>query len=260
MSNTRGFCSMEWLKYQVGTRPLLKPLQWLREAYELNKGSKKQSFAQHGEDVFLIDLFKAHNYRGNYVDIGANHPFIINNTYRLYKEYGWRGINIEPNKYLWKRLQYFRPGDVNLNIGIGSQTGKLLYYHLWPSVLSTFSPESCMESLDEGKKLVDVYPVEIRDAMFLLQYLTAKDGTIALDLLSVDTEGYELEILKGIDFDKLRPKVILIENAGHGLTDSATLRRHLESARYVLLKRIGCNDCYVDSGQSDLLAAGGLID
>ena len=42
-------------------------------------------FSQEGEDVFLIDYFKDKN-SGFYIDVGAFHPFRINNTYALYKK------------------------------------------------------------------------------------------------------------------------------------------------------------------------------
>ena len=50
--------------------------------YKLIKNSK--SFSQEGEDKFLLEYFKD-RFNGFYIDVGAFHPYRINNTYLLYK-------------------------------------------------------------------------------------------------------------------------------------------------------------------------------
>src|ERR1035437_2327334 len=58
------------------------------------------SYSQCGEDILVGYLFSLRGIKSpSYIDIGANHPWFINNTAFFYKK-GCRGINIEPNQDL----------------------------------------------------------------------------------------------------------------------------------------------------------------
>jgi hypothetical protein len=55
---------------------------------------------------------------GFYIDVGAHHPFRYSNTHMLYRR-GWRGINIDPIPGAKIAFDRFRPGDINLEMGVG---------------------------------------------------------------------------------------------------------------------------------------------
>ncbi|HSW76557.1 MAG TPA: FkbM family methyltransferase [Candidatus Saccharimonadales bacterium] len=53
-----------------------------------------KSYSQAGQDVFVLSCLKKK--RGGYfLEIGSNHPMVINNSYQLEKDYDWKGIMIE---------------------------------------------------------------------------------------------------------------------------------------------------------------------
>lgn len=79
----------------------------------------KFSFSQAGEDLiikFIIDSLKIKEF--TYLDIGANHPYNMNNTYLLYS-LGFSGVCIEPNPLYFKQIKSQRKRDICLNVGVG---------------------------------------------------------------------------------------------------------------------------------------------
>ena len=62
-----------------------------------------------------------------------------------------------------------------------------------------------------------------------------------IDVLSVDVEGWELEVLAGLDLEKYKPSVMVIEN----LFNDDKYRLHLRSKGYLLWDFLPPNDVYV---------------
>ena len=77
------------------------------------------SFAQSSEDIiagFLLGYLGIQDV--SYLDIGAYDPILINNTYYFYKK-RHRGILVDPNVTMCKKLESIRPEDTTLTAGIG---------------------------------------------------------------------------------------------------------------------------------------------
>ncbi len=166
-------------------------------------------YAQGGEDAIVSKTFAylLPVQKGFYVDIGAYHPFQHSNTYLLYKS-GWRGINIDPRPGSKDLFDKYRKGDINIEAGIASQNGKMTYYILKDAAtMNTFSRKNLekLNLLDRVKATVDI-PVYTYETM-LKQY----NGTQSVDYLNIDAEGFEMDILTGINFERSAPKVISIE-------------------------------------------------
>src|SRR5262245_11749665 len=79
------------------------------------------SYAQNQEDILLDRLFKDQP-RGTFVDVGANHPVLDNNTYFFYVR-GWRGYNLEPIRRLHALFLEQRPEDTNLAVAASDAEG-----------------------------------------------------------------------------------------------------------------------------------------
>lgn len=171
---------------------------------------RKTSFSQCGEDLIVKYIF---NLRGinkpSYIDIGANSPFFLNNTAIFYKE-GCRGINIDANPALIELFNKERPGDININIGIGNQNSKLEFYIMKDDTLSTFSKIEFERMQSVGLELREKVEVSVRT---IQDVLAEYNNNIFPDFLSLDVEGLDLDILHSIDFDKHHPKVICVEAA-----------------------------------------------
>ena len=92
---------------------------FFKRAYQKFTGySFNISYSQTGEDI-IIDLLRDAKklQKFTYLDIGANHPVKYNNTYKFYEQ-GYKGVCIEPDPVLHKKLAAVRKRDTCLNIGI----------------------------------------------------------------------------------------------------------------------------------------------
>jgi FkbM family methyltransferase len=169
----------------------------------------KKSYSQCGEDLIVKFLFEAIGVsKPGYLDIGAHHPYEINNT-ALFYESGSTGINVEPNPDLIGNFIINRPKDINLNMGISANTGEMDYYMMNFPVLNTFSKESAENAMLDGKysinKIVKVKTDTVDNV--ILNYANNKYP----DFLSVDAEGIDEQIIRSIDFKNNYPLVICVE-------------------------------------------------
>jgi len=169
------------------------------------------SYSQNGEDL-VIDKLLGVKEKGFYVDIGAYDPTRFSNTKRFYLR-GWSGINVEPNKNRFENFAKHRTRDINLNVGIGMVSGYIKFYEMFPNTLSTFSAESVKNYQKQGFRLISETKVKVLSLRHILKKY-AEDKEI--DFLSVDTEGFDLEVLKSNDWKSYRPKVICIESSVPG--------------------------------------------
>ena len=171
-----------------------------------------ESFSQSGED--LIIAFMAYSLgipNVRYLDVGANDPVQLSNTYYFYKK-GARGVLVEPNVALCKKLREQRPGDTVLEAGIGMSAAKEAdYYVMTFDGLNTFSREEAehQEKTSGGRvKIREVIKVPLLDINRVMeQHFHGGAPTF----LSIDTEGLDLAILRSIDFKKFRPPIICAE-------------------------------------------------
>jgi FkbM family methyltransferase len=178
------------------------------------------SYAQQGEDLALWQI--AHNVlrfeHPTYMDIGAHHPVLNNNTYYFY-ERGSRGVLVEPNPALHGLLAKVRPRDVLLRAGIGvTAQAKADFYVIGGSEdgqLNTFSREQA-ERLAAGSK--GRYRIEsvIKVPLLDINEVMREHWNGAPNLLSLDTEGFDLPILRSIDFGRFRPDVVCVETVEIG--------------------------------------------
>lgn len=168
-------------------------------------------YSQEGEDVVLQRMFE-HHAAGFYVDVGAHHPQRFSNTYLFYKQ-GWRGINIEPNPSAVALFQSVRPRDINLALGISGQEGVLTYFMFNEPALNTFSEHQAALMAGVGEyRMVDKMHVPVKRLDAVLQaHLPA--GQI-IDVLSVDVEGFDLEVLMSNDWQRYRPRCVVAEAYG----------------------------------------------
>jgi FkbM family methyltransferase len=192
------------------------------------------SYSQFQEDLILDKLLR-YKKRGFYIDIGAYDPFRFSNTQKFYKK-GWSGINIEPNKALWKNFLTYRPRDTNLNVGIASKKGVYVFYLFSPSTISTFSKKQAGIFKKQGFNLVGTTRVKITTlADIITKYAKEKE----VDFISIDVEGIENEVLRGNNWRIFRPRFICIES----VLDH-TIHKYIESKGYRCIYQTDANSFY----------------
>ena len=165
------------------------------------KKSYKKSFSGGAQDL-IIDYFFKNKSKGIYLDVGCFHPFIGNNTYKLFQK-GWKGINIDLDFHTIDLFNYFRKNDSNINIGVSDKTGNQdLYFFHNRAAINTLSQL-------RGKNFKEIKKIKTDTLNNIIQATKFKDCKI--DFLSVDVEGYEMQVLKDFNFKKYCPDLIVVE-------------------------------------------------
>ncbi|MCC6453635.1 MAG: FkbM family methyltransferase [Caldilineaceae bacterium] len=171
------------------------------------------SYGSQGEDHLLRSLFSI-KVPGFYVDVGAFHPVHLSSTYIFYKR-GWRGINIDARPGSMAEFERVRPKDTNLELAIANRRGTSTYYmYEGDEALNTLDehwvknlPPSLAKFQLSGKIEVQTY----RLADILDRYLPA--GQV-ISFMNVDVEGLDLDVLQSNNWDRYRPRVVLVEQLG----------------------------------------------
>ena len=207
---------------------LLEREEWTRQQFEkfrsqINemKTSKivkeksfyeKMTYSQSGEDAIILYIL---NFMGilwediSYLDLGANHPIKMNNTYSLYQR-GARGVLVEANPELIPELQNIRKDDIILNNVISNEAGKMKFYVMSGDGLSTISYEEACLACERNKEISikKIYDIEAITLEQILKTYFVKAPTV----LSIDLEGIEKQILETFDFRHYRPLIIILED------------------------------------------------
>jgi FkbM family methyltransferase len=197
---------------------LIKPLIPSRLRADLNKRLLKNvlgfdaaspSFSTCGEDLILSFLFQ-YKTSGFFVDVGAWHPIKSSNTYLFYLK-GWRGLNIDARPGSMSAFKEVRGRDINLEVAISDKVEALTYYSLGEdeNSMNSFSKDF-MRYLDIEEKVSERIQIQAYPLSEILDQHLPPNQTI--DFFTVDVEGMELKVLTSNNWDKYRPKVIMIES------------------------------------------------
>ena len=141
----------------------------------------------------------------------AHHPVRFSNTYRFY-QLGWRGINIDAMPGSMAAFRRYRPRDINLETGVSDRSGKTTFYVFDEPALNCFSESLATFYQQQNVRLVGVRELETVPLRQLLGQHLAENQTI--DFMNVDVEGLDLEVLRSNDWQRFRPRVVLVELLG----------------------------------------------
>ncbi len=180
----------------------------------------KLSYAQQGEDIALWQIARLvlGIEQPTYMDIGAHHPVFNNNTY-YFHERGCRGVLVEPNPALHGLLAAARPRDTLLRAGIGVDAqAEADFYIIGGSEdgqLNTFSREqaTALVTRSNGHYRIDKV---IKVPLLNINEVMRAQWNAAPNVLSLDTEGFDLPILRSLDFGRFRPDVVCVETVEIG--------------------------------------------
>jgi FkbM family methyltransferase len=208
------------------------------------------SYAQNFEDVMLWRAL-SHVNNGFYIDVGANDPTTDSVT-RVFYENGWHGINIEPIESHFRDLQKHRPRDINIKSAAGCREGEIDLWECDVRGWATADKHVVKQHLEQGHQgvfhKVSVVPLSKVCGEFV-------SGPI--HFLKIDVEGLEVDVLQGMDFERFRPWIALIEATRPNSQDDVYHEWEdlLTSARYTFAYADGLNRYYVANEHSNLLAA-----
>lgn len=156
-----------------------------------------------------------------FVQIGANngerydpiHHLIVNEKEKV------KGIAIEPVQEYFNELQITYkdfPQIKLLNKAIHNSESEQTIYKIAPGYASAGEHLKGMSSFDrqnfikEGISVNDLVAEKVSCLSFM--DLIENEKISKLHLLQIDAEGYDIEILKSIDFNKIKPRIINFEH------------------------------------------------
>lgn len=166
-------------------------------------------FSENGNDFWALE--NSYYRSGYFVDIGASDGVTASNTYLLEKFYKWNGICIDPNPVTLKSLCGARDTLIS-DLCVYNESGKILPFKFLADQSQFYgwnlrSGIDGIVSNDMGVKMSDhkVFTITLTDLLNLYS------APIAIDYISIDTEGSEVHVLEGLDFSQYKVKMFSIE-------------------------------------------------
>lgn len=192
-----------------------------------------QYYSQFYQDYFLDHYIFRCKRGGVFLDIGGNHPTNINNTYFFEKERDWTGIAFEPMPKMHSKWKEERTIEC-LRIALGEESGYRSFLEYEDQYMSGFE-----DSVDYTGNIESKYEVKVER----LETVLAERNISKIDFVSLDVEGSELEVLKGIDFNKVTIDFFDIEN-NRSEVQQRTIRKFMMDHGYFLRAHLWIDDIW----------------
>jgi FkbM family methyltransferase len=165
------------------------------------------SYAQRFEDLYLMRCFGDRT-DGFYIDIGSGHPVYDNMSFAFYLR-GWHGVTVEPNPWLSRLTRAVRTRDRHIEALVGAATGEATF-HLVNEFhgLSTMIASHARAAQTQFGKTSDAITVPV---ITLKELCDQQHAPRSFEFLKVDVEGAEPDVLLNGDWQRNRPKVVVVE-------------------------------------------------
>ena len=204
--------------------------------FKIFRNKKKGNyFGEFGEDILINRFFRKKN-NGFYVDIGCYHPIKGSLTYRLHKK-GWKGLNVDLSKISIDLFKLARPKDYNIHAAITDFDGETQFFEN-----DMINQQNTLENNGTNLK-------KIKINAFKLQTLLEKLNIDNIDFLNIDAEGSDYKVISSLDLNKIRPKIICIEENKYNIKDiiNGAIQNLMNSNDYFLFSRVGVSSVYIDN-------------
>lgn len=172
------------------------------------------------------------------MEVGANDPIAGSQTWLL-EQNGWSGVLVEPQAALAEKLRQARPSAKVFQVACTApgNKGEADLQLAEQSGIATLEPQRD----SHGASYIGVERVRLVTLDSVLQ----DAGIQRIDFLSLDVEGHEIQVMQGLDFEKYKPALILIEDGVRNLDK----HKFLTAKGYKLVKRTTLNNWYIPRGQ-----------
>jgi FkbM family methyltransferase len=201
--------------------------------------------SQHGQDRFVDEHFR-HKRNGTFVEVGAHNGLFLSNSYYLEKERGWTGLCVEANPSVFTELLHNRPSAINECCAAYDRDNVTLPFVMLSGHTEMLSGVKSSYYDDHQARIVKEVAehggesTEIQVPCCKLDTLLLKHGITHVDYLSIDTEGSEIQVLRGLDLERVAIELISVEvnynDQGNEIRAFMALTQ-----RYVPVHQIGCD-------------------
>jgi FkbM family methyltransferase len=211
--------------------------------FESTEIDQEGFYSQGNQDYIVYKNFFMNKRDGVYCDIGGNHPSKFNNT-KFFEDIGWTGYVFEPLPSMRELWNEERNAKL-FPFALSDKEGEVKF----TIVQNEFKSEDMFSFINETGSLDRSYQTkEINVKTKKLKNILSKEKIKNIDYMSIDVEGHELNILKGMDFSKVNINVLTIENNkfNYYTYGDEKIRDILFQNGYILWGRIiGLDDIYV---------------
>ncbi|MDQ2650612.1 MAG: FkbM family methyltransferase, partial [Actinomycetota bacterium] len=197
----------------------------------------------------MIDAYGRAHPTASFVQVGSNDGVKFDPISLQIRTRRWTGVMVEPVPYLYERLTTNFGGGRRVqleNSAVAAHGGSQPFYYLaesaggepglpdWYDALGSFrrdvllSHREFIPEIDDRLRTIQV-------PCLTFDELCQKHGVEHLDLVHIDTEGYDYEVLRLVDLDRWRPTVVLFEHKHLSPDDRAAALARLEARDFELL-------------------------
>lgn len=179
-----------------------------------NNTKIEKYFAEFETDKIIRETyFSDFNYKGTMIEVGGGLPTDISMS-KHFKLNGWRTIIFEPNpKYA---EEHRLAGNEIYEYALSNKDINNSIFQVvdWNKTNLSFSSIKVKDGyLKKHNYTVNQLPItEIIVNVRKLDTILKDININNLDIISIDTEGWELEVLQGFNIDFYKPKVVILEN------------------------------------------------
>jgi len=217
--------------------------RWLRANVDA-RSSVRASYSQNGEDSFIWSRLLAYDLRRSaYIDVGANHPTNLSNTFLLYRN-NLRGIIVEPNPELLQLHRSIRPDDYAVLAGCGAEPAIGAFQILSTPVLGSFTNHLDLKTERTEVRRLDTIHVPIVPLDAIAQLVPCDYFCFT----SIDAEGQDYEVVLGARHTLQRTLFLCIEANTEDAKQHLTV--DLEDQGFVLIHQLGCNLVFFNSNSA----------
>lgn len=213
-----------------------------------------------GSSEHFIDEFAQKNGKNAFffLQIGANNGYQHDPLFKLLQRHPhWHGILVEPQKKVFQtqlKPMYQRYENLSLiNAALAPTDGTMPLYKIafseerWATGLASFDRKTLENHIESGyidrqaqkqgialpQNRADYITTESVDCISF-DTILKKNAIQNLDLLLIDTEGFDFEIIKMIDFNTIKPRLIVFEYIHLSEQDLNNCKKYLQTNGYQL--------------------------
>ena len=197
-------------------------------------------FSEAGQDMLVKDNFFKNQKSGFFIEIGAFDGIEGSNCYHFEKFMNWQGIAVEASPLQFEKLKKNRNCKL-VNVAIGSENKQVEFYEVVEGFtqMSGINNSNFQNSFQRIKKNSNSKINKINIECKTFEKLIPSDQII--DLISIDIEGNELNVLKSIDFEKYKIKVIILEN---NIPNELSYLKFFLEKNFSYFDRVGMDEIY----------------
>ena len=176
-----------------------------------------------------------------FLQIGAHDGVSYDPIHDYVRKYHWRGLLVEPQPHVFQKLRENYADEKQLlfeNSAIATQNGTLDLYCFenatagdHASMLASTHKHYLQLNGDNHRGALGTITVPA----LTLESLLDRHRVERVNLLQIDTEGFDFEIIKMIDFELMKPEIIHYENNFLNRRQKSECSRILGEQNYALL-------------------------